>query len=338
MKYIIFILMIFSALIIISCSELKEDIQTTGPNLSVHKDGIINPTSENFHGNLFTGENASEFLDCAQCHSSNFSGGTAKIACNECHSSINVHQDGIINPQSPNFHGKFIASNTMWKLQECGTCHSSDYSGGIASPTCLDCHTQPGGPEACNTCHGVFADPLKIAPPRALDGSISTTTPGVGAHASHLYENDFGSEILCSTCHKVPQSVFVNGHLGDDGKAELNFGRLSNKGGANPVYSFSSNTCSDTYCHGNFAFSKDSSAFPFVYIAPAITGNNKTVKWNQVDGTQAECGSCHGLPPDGHIVFALTDCVSCHYTVVNAQAEIIDPTKHINGIIDVFGK
>lgn len=282
MKYLIVYLTIFlSSVLFISCSDLKEDINTTVPELALHKDGIINPTS-------------------------------------------------------PNFHGKIISSNN-WDMKPCQQCHAANYSGGTVEASCYDCHTQPGGPEACNTCHGEFADPLRSAPPRALEGSIFTTSPGVGAHTAHLYENSIGKEILCATCHTVPSTFGSESHLGSDNKAEINFGELAVYSGVNPNYSFSNNTCSDTYCHGNFTFFKDSSSYSFIYTAATMVGNNFSAKWNKVDGSQAECGSCHGLPPTGHRASTLNECVNCHQGVVDNQGNIIDKTKHINGVKNVFG-
>lgn len=282
MKYLILSLtIILSSVLFISCSDLKEDISTSVPELTLHEDGVVNPTSPNFHGNI-------------------------------------------------------IADNN-WDMKQCQQCHSANYSGGTAGSSCYDCHTQPGGPEACNTCHGEFADPLKSAPPRALDGSILTSSPGVGAHTTHLYENSIGKEIVCATCHKVPSSFSSETHLGNDDKAEIIFGELALHNGSNPNYSFTNNTCSDTYCHGNFTFYKDSSNYAFVYTAATMVGNNFSAKWNQVDGSQAECGSCHGLPPTGHIAATLTTCVNCHQGVVDNQGNIIDKTKHINGVKNIFG-
>lgn len=284
MKYLTIIFSIFfTSLIFISCSELKQDINTSAPELALHNDGIINPTS-------------------------------------------------------PNFHGKII-SDANWDMKQCQQCHGSNYYGGTAEASCYDCHTQPGGPEACNTCHGTFADPLKSAPPRALDGSILTSSPGVGAHTAHLYENNLGKEILCATCHTLPSSFSSVSHLGTDNKSEIVFGELAIHSGVNPNYSFTNNTCSDTYCHGNFIFYRDSADATrrFAYTAATMKGSNVTVKWNQVDGTQAVCGSCHGLPPIGHMSSALTGCVNCHQGVVDNQGKIIDKTKHMNGIKNVFG-
>ena len=338
MKYLIlFLTIILGSMLFISCSDLKEDISTSVPELNVHADGVINPTSPNFHGNYFTGENPAGFSDCSQCHASDFSGGTANAACTDCHASIGTHKEGILDPNSPDFHGKFIANNLGWDMRDCGTCHSSDYSGGTASPSCLNCHTQEDGPEACNTCHGEFTDPTKIAPPTALNGELVTTYPGVGAHTAHLVDNNLGNDLSCSTCHKFPSSMYADGHLGNDNKAEIIFGELAIHSGVNPNYSFTNNTCSDTYCHGNFAFYKDSSNYAFVYTAATMVGNNVSVKWNQVDGSQAGCGSCHGLPPTGHIASTLTACINCHPGVVDNQGNIINRTKHMNGVKNVFG-
>jgi predicted CxxxxCH...CXXCH cytochrome family protein len=42
-------------------------------------------------------------------------------------------------------------------LADCRVCHGEDYSGGTSGKSCLNegCHTLPGGPEACGTCHGI---------------------------------------------------------------------------------------------------------------------------------------------------------------------------------------
>lgn len=307
------------------------------PAINVHKAGIIDTQSTNFHGKFIADNFSGTMISCAQCHGSSYQGGTVSPSCTTCHATIPVHVDGIVNPVSPNFHGNYIAANLGWDTRACGSCHKSNYSGGIASPSCLTCHTETNGPEACNTCHGSLSDPSKFAPPRALNGSIETTYPGVGAHISHLYSNNLGSDISCSTCHKFPQSLYADGHLGSDGKAEILFGQLAIQGSVNPNYSFANNTCSDTYCHGKFTFYKDSSNFAFAYTASTMVGNNVSVKWNQVDGTQAACGTCHGLPPTGHVAAALTTCINCHPGVVDNQGNIINRTKHINGVKNVFG-
>ncbi len=263
------------------------------------------------------------------------------ISCSDLQEDITTpelpgaHAKGIINPVSPEFHGQLIRAEN-WSMKGCLQCHGGDYAGGIVSSSCLSCHTQPTGPEACNTCHGDFSNSSRIAPPRALNGSITSDDPGVGAHNAHLYENDLGDRVRCSTCHTFPSSFYADGHLGEDNQAEINFGRVAITGGVTPIYNFEENTCSDTYCHGNFVFYKDSSAYPGLYTADSMVGNNLTMKWTE-DDDDAECGSCHGLPPTGHQPFGLNECAPCHSGVVNNSGDIIDPTKHINGVINVFG-
>ena len=76
----------------------------------------------------------------------------------------------------------------------------------------------------------------------------------------------------------------------------------------------------------------------FAYSADKMEGNKRNVIWNKVDGSEVVCGTCHGLPPIGHTNFGgLNTCANCHIGVVNAQGQIIDKTKHMNGVKNVFG-
>ena len=176
-----------------------------------------------------------------------------------------------------------------------------------------------------------------------MNNDTLTTSPGVGAHVKHLYDNQLGSEILCSTCHKVPQEVYDPGHVDSNLPAEVIFGNLAiYDGGANAGYNFSNATCSDVYCHGSFEFLKDSAgANAWIYTDSLIVGNSFAPKWNKVDSTQAVCGSCHLLPPTGHQNAGndpnATTCATCHPGVVDVNGNIIDQTKHINGMKNSFG-
>jgi len=314
---------------------------TCHSSIIVHKSGISDPASPNFHGkNPLTGE----FENCQQCHGANFTGGSISPSCATCHTAISVHKSGINDPSSANFHGKYLANNN-WNLPNCSQCHGPTYSGGTQSPTCLTCHSQPGGPEACNTCHGNFNDPTRIAPPQDLNSNTVTTAKGVGAHEKHLYTNVFGKTVECETCHTVPQSLNSVGHLDGNLPAEVDFNGLAifNIAG-NANYNSSNVTCANTYCHGNFEFLKESAGMygsvngQFAYSAPKMEGNKRSVIWNKVDGSEAQCGSCHGLPPTGHVDFGgLSTCTNCHFGIVNAQGQIIDKSKHINGVKNVFG-
>ena len=316
-----------------SCSDLQNDV-TMPAKIGVHGTGVMDKTSTSFHGIKVK---ASGLESCRQCHSANFSGGTAGVNCatSNCHPAINVHQAGIIDTTSNNFHGKYIIASN-WNLQLCSSCHGTDYSGGVASPTCKTCHTGSAGPEACNTCHGDFHNPNWIAPPKDADRSSDTNDPGVGAHYTHLANVTISTNVACSECHVVPANFSSPGHINADGKAKITFGTFANSGLSGSSYDFSSNKCTNTYCHGNFAFSKANSQNQFFYTADQMEGENFSPKWNVVDGSQGKCGTCHGLPPKGHVYADLTGCGVCHIGIVDEHGNIIDKTKHINGKINVF--
>jgi hypothetical protein len=230
-----------------------------------------------------------------------------------------------------------------WDILDCMKCHGDDYSGGVASPTCNNCHSQPGGPEACNTCHGNFADGNFIAPPKDIYGNTSTNDPGVGAHQIHLFDNDLSSSIECTTCHIIPQNYSDPGHVDSTPPAELIFNNKAILNIAlNPVYDHSSATCSDTYCHGNFEYLKDDAPenhkFAYEEGADRISGNNHSVIWNNVDGSQAVCGSCHNLPPIGHVEANVTACGYCHSGISDTNGNLVDSLiyKHMDGKIDLI--
>lgn len=256
---------------------------------------------------------------------------------------VTVHPEGFGEVGSPNFHAKaFKTTEYNWNLKQCQTCHASNYSGGTAGVSCLTCHSAAEGPEACNTCHGEFGG-TRISPPQALDDGIETTNKGVGAHVNHAYENEIAQNIGCYECHPAETGSsenYVYAHVGQP-PADIQFGAFSNKVGS-AEYDFTNNTCSNTYCHGNFVFLKDSAGSnSWAYTDSVIVGENFSPVWNKVDGTQAACGTCHMLPPKGHMNAgndpAATSCSSCHVGVVDANGKIIDTQKHLNGKANVFG-
>lgn len=249
---------------------------------------------------------------------------------------VGVHAEGITNPKSVNFHGKLV-QNINWKLSECQNCHAADYSGGITGVSCLNCHHQPTGPEACNTCHGDFSNPSIIAPNK-------------GAHFKHLYTTVISNNIACVTCHQIPNNFNSPGHIDDIKGAEVIFSSLAlvetNESGTqdydaslslftpSPTYNKTNQSCGNTYCHGYFK-----------------NGNNENVVSFTAGSAGGKCGSCHGdvttgnpLPKtsaQGGTHPNVTSCNACHSGVVdlvNGNWVIIDAGKHINGLLNIFGQ
>jgi hypothetical protein len=340
MKYYIlgFITVIGITLLIDGCSKLQENI-TQPPILSIHRKGILDSSSVNFHGYDLKANNFN-LDDCKKCHAADFKGGITDVSCYNCHNY--PHQPGIADTTSSDFHGKILLAN-KFVMVECQKCHGSDFSGnGSNKLNCRNCHAQAEGPFACNTCHGNFGDPTRIAPPKDINGNSSTDLITIGAHQSHLYENDF-AVVACENRHKIPNSLNIKDHFDPNPQTKIVvLDSLAIHGiASNAVFDPNTGTCSNTYCHGNFEFKKSDSPLrnQWVYTSDKMTGNNKTVKWNLLDGSQAPCGSCHGttdgfISPEGHMKLPITECVACHSTVVNEKGEIIDKTKHINGQIN----
>jgi len=258
---------------------------------------------------------------------------------------IGVHPDGFGDASSPNFH-KFVFRENDWSfnLTKCQACHAANYDGGTVGVSCLTCHTQPAGPEACNTCHGVFANPDFVAPPNDLEDNSDKSAKGVGAHYKHAYDNNMSTNIGCFECHQqtLNNDAFVHAHISPP-PAKMEFGEFTHSDslGLSPKYDFTNLDCANTYCHGGFKFGKSSSENQWAYAEDYIVGNNYSPVWNSTTEKDAQCGTCHGeIDADGNLItpqpkghfgsFLITDCVNCHSSVVNSDGEIIDQLKHID--------
>ena len=193
--------------------------------------------------------------------------------------------------------------------------------------------------QACNGgCHG---SPDSPAPPPDLEGNTSTTSPGVGAHRSHLEEpHGLRGPIPCSTCHVVPETPWSPGHLDDERPADVFPATLADTSlafadGSSPSYEPALMRCTGVYCHGNGAKLADD-ASPTLMRSP---------HWTEVGAGQAACGNCHGIPPVNSIhasVTGLDQCSGCHPQTVHAFGNIIitgtgasRTSTHMDGVVEV---
>ncbi len=166
-------------------------------------------SGDDFHGKYLS-ENDWPLEECQKCHGQDYGGGNTGVSCYDCHT-VFPHPEEWLTVSSEKFHGNYIRKNG-WTLKACQGCHGEDYNGGETSVACTSCHTDEGGPEACNVCHG---NSDHSYPPEDLNKNTETTALGVGAHEEHmnLYE--------CSICHIVPESFDAPGHI-DAPPAEVN--------------------------------------------------------------------------------------------------------------------
>ena len=168
----------------------------------------------------------------------------------------------------------------------------------------------------CTACHGSKAN---AAPPKAIDGSVSTTDIGVGAHQEHLVAGHIAAPVACTECHPLPTDLLS--HPDPLSRpATVVFGAKAQLYGAVPGWNRAAARCTNTYCHGAKLSDASARADPI---------------WNQVDGTQRSCRSCHGYPPAGSHPHS-DACADCHGEVVNPDGTIRNLSRHIDGNVDFF--
>ena len=165
----------------------------------------------------------------------------------------------------------------------------------------------------CVACHGSGTN---SAPPKDVSGKSATTLRGVGAHQQHLGSSTWRAPVTCDHCHLVPKKVTDKGHIDTALPAEVTFFGLALANKAKPGWN--GTACGGSYCHG-----------------ATLSGGNATAPvWTKVDGTQAACGSCHGMPPNKKGHPASAKCSMCHDKVVDQNNKIIAPALHINGKLE----
>ncbi|PWB76250.1 hypothetical protein C3F09_00820 [candidate division GN15 bacterium] len=242
------------------------------------------------------GSNPSELQGIHGLHVSSFG-----LTCNDCHAGV-VDANKSITNRSLHVNGVVDTATANPSL-------------------CTGCHAD--APAGCVYCHG-GTDNQTGAPPKGLRGETATTTRAVGAHTIHLAGGTFSDSVQCVACHPTYTNVADPGHFALDSVAEVVWGSISNQSGG-AAWTRSTNTCSSTYCHGNF------------------TGGKTTNTPNWTASGQAACGSCHDVGDNPaqlggahslHITSYGLTCNDCHANVVDAGKNIVNRLLHVNGVVD----
>lgn len=213
----------------------------------------------------------------------------------------------------------------------CGSCHGlPPPPPHPASEACSSCHgevldedrafvdprlhvngrveTSEGG---CTDCHGQGESP---APPPDLSGDESPSSPGVGAHQAHLDGGGLGRAVECAECHPVPETVGDASHI-DGPPVEVVLTGTAAAHGREPFFDADSGSCQQSYCHG-----------------PSPGAVSGSPDWTEVG--PLGCDACHGLPPEPPHP-PMQACGLCHGEVVTDALEILEPTRHVDGVVDV---
>lgn len=267
--------------------------------------------------------NGYNIAGCTDCHGTDLAGSDTVPSCSEgnCHHGatwVTVDHQAALRVSNFDF-------------APCQACHGVDLSGdfgascGLAAP----CHAAAEGEtglqavSSCDTCHGY----LTTSPFADVYGDTDTSVLTVGMHTDHYTSaNGTSSNVSCNACHVVPDSLSVASHIDGDGIAEVDFSSLPTNniaGAGDPSWDRNTATCTNIYCHGNFAYG-------------AVEGENLSKIWTEPLPVNEQCGSCHLLPPTGHLDFGIdmTLCSGCHATVGPDNISIDEPDRHINGSVN----
>jgi predicted CxxxxCH...CXXCH cytochrome family protein len=233
---------------------------------------------------------------------------TTAMTCNSCHGAgtgATATLPGGSHPQSN---------------PDCSGCHTGYTTTSVVKATHLN-GTLDVISMSCTACHGsttrtsvAGADAnQQAAPPIAASNNTA-----IGAHLAHVNMGAvvpaLSGPFSCTNCHfgQVPLAA----PHGDFSASPVKFGNIASAAAALPSYTLATQTCSSTYCHGQFTGGK--------------TGTNIT--WNAAG--KLTCTSCHGQgttasqPTYPHP--QNTTCASCH---VGYTSTTVGAITHVDGMV-----
>jgi hypothetical protein len=343
-------------MLVIACTT-ERDRPAGDPPTGVHPSGILDETSENFHGKELA-RRGYDLALCASCHGDDFKGGKAGAPCTTCHiegptACTTCHGDG---PTSGNHNIHRVDAKLA-----CAECHTVptawDSPGHIGSvdvtfgalaskvPTSFidgKCTVYCHGDQrpdwsalpvrGCDRCHG--SPPAPPHPPQAQCASCHPTG------APHIDGNvQVGS--ACDGCHggngdpAPPKDLLGNEFTTAIGVGAHQAHLHVPSGITTPI------ACAT--CHLVPATMNAAGHIDSLLPAEVTTG----LGWNRTTGTCANawchgtstpkwtetgnvfCGSCHGVPPSTPAHDAsmnLSSCANCHPAGF---------ANHIDGVLDV---
>lgn len=298
MKKIMLILLIFSiaSLMLFSCSDPQDDL-AMAPKIGIHSAGFGKPGAPDFHSKYFM-QNEWNLKFCIQCHAADYSGGTAGVGCNTCHSQTN-------GPEACNTcHGDFADADNIAPPRDVNGniettakgvgAHQSHTLQNMRSPavSCYECHPSqvPAGEKY------VFGHV------GSLPAEISF---GEFANKSGDAVYDF-SALTCSNTYCHGKFEFL--------KSEASFplgyaAEVMTGNNYNPIWNKVDGTearCGT--CHGQW----DSSG-NLITAAPS----------GHIYSDLERCGSCH---------YSQTA-----YDIYDKDGNVVNKLKHVNGEKNIFG-
>jgi predicted CxxxxCH...CXXCH cytochrome family protein len=228
-----------------------------------------------------------------------------------------VHEPGILNPRSPQWHGRLASQDHFAPITDrddprvCGRCHAGApvtprdaRAPAAGAPACTQCHRAPDGVLACGTCHGDGA--ARAYPPR---DRCAFPSPAHDAHRAHLQPSRLREGVLaCASCHARADETLSGGH--GNGHVDIRFDTAV--AGEDAAFDAKTGTCT-VGCHDH-------------------GGGRAKPQWHSAGPVR--CGDCHGAPPADHFAGACND---CHTDVNDDGTALTDVALHMNGRVDIKG-
>jgi predicted CxxxxCH...CXXCH cytochrome family protein len=348
-----------------ACSEERDTAPSCTECGGVHPAGILDESSEDFHGKELARRNWN-FKLCATCHGESFDGGKAKVACTTCH---------VEGPTA------------------CATCHREGPTSGAhlehhaASTPCAECHVVPErwdspghivddaapaevtfgararftlapadrkGPPmfAAGACANVYChgDALHAGGGLTTQPVWNTPAPAGTCARCHAAPPPSHSQTECATCHPA-NAPHIDGAL-----------QIGTTSGCNGCHGDAKSPAPSSGAHRKHLDAPSGLRGPIecatCHLVPAIitaTGHIDSPPpaeatcdsgchgasqpgWAQT-GVVA-CGTCHGIPPTtaSHATATtLASCANCHPATVTSTGAIIvtgGSSAHMNGVVD----
>jgi len=296
-----------------------------------HVDEAIDTTGTGSHKvhTISTGAN----IDCGICHA-----GYTKTS-----SAMTTHVNGLIDLAAGFTYSQGISHSAANGYGTCSTniCHGSvsvTWGANTSNATCTKCHGKATVQTNYSSASALQSAPGYAASGTDLAGQTGTYTngvssdPQVGSHDAHLRAvNGYTTrDVLCSDCHTIPISgAHANGTTNMTwSNLARNIGTTgtpSTRGTLTPTYT--TGACSANYCHGGRLAGGANTS-------PAWTGTTYLTAYAK---TAANCGQCHGAPPQSspaaYLHPGLTiagDCAGCHGN--NGSG-----STHIDGTLQAVG-
>jgi len=221
---------------------------------------------------------------------------------------------------------------------DCTYCHPNDAAAAVTMSTgSHTTHLVTAG-KGCVECHSLTVSDNRTIADRRRHVSNHFLSPGTCSDPAYTVRADCLDageawtplEGLCSdpvytdksSCTGAGGTWTAAGDPDPNARIDVAWGPLS--AGGDPFETAGAATCSNLYCHGNFAGS----------------GRNDPVVWG--DPASSGCGTCHGAtagdPPDGgshrgHVTVMNFPCSMCHNDTA-AGFDLNDRGFHVNGSTD----